>query len=516
MLASADLAGKMSRGSLTVAVQRVVEALIGLFLVPFTLYHLGREAYGLWALFYSVVVYLNLADMGFSAALTHHFVRADTSKAKLEKLALYSSSLVYLLTIGALVLIIGLVSEGPLLRAYPEAAAFSITAIWVWRAMLVVLVLGFVGSYARALFYATQRVAQLAFLGTGLSILNALLVVYVLLAGYGLTGLAAAAVTLAVLRLLLVFSVGVRGVEGWGFRLKAVNRDTIRQIWSFGLRVFVARIAETIYFNFDRLLLGRVLGLGAVASYDIGAKAAMTANQLPLTLLPTIEPAAAALYMEKKLDALAGMVARTSRYMAILAFGLIGYLLVLSGPLITLWLGRLQDPQVILTLQIIAIAYLFASTTGPLRASSRGVGFPGWEAKSSSLQALANILLSITLFFLMGFIGVLIGTVIATVAGHLYFMTLSLRGLPVPGWPMIRDSYLKPVAAALVATIATWLLAQGIPGVDAPTRPEVILPIFAGTLLFTTIYLGALALLKSLTWGEIRELWGIVTRRGGE
>ncbi len=44
------------------------ELLIGIFMLPFNVAHLGQSAYGLWILVASVTVYFSMFDMGYGVA----------------------------------------------------------------------------------------------------------------------------------------------------------------------------------------------------------------------------------------------------------------------------------------------------------------------------------------------------------------------------------------------------------------------------------------------------------------
>src|ERR1051325_1635015 len=44
------------------------ELLIGIFMLPFNVSHLGQSAYGLWVLVASVTVYFSMLDLGYGMA----------------------------------------------------------------------------------------------------------------------------------------------------------------------------------------------------------------------------------------------------------------------------------------------------------------------------------------------------------------------------------------------------------------------------------------------------------------
>ena len=69
--------GETTAGTVTVVAHNVstrylaylVDAVLGLVMLPFNLAHLGMAAYGLWMLTSSVTTYLAMLDLGYGGAL---------------------------------------------------------------------------------------------------------------------------------------------------------------------------------------------------------------------------------------------------------------------------------------------------------------------------------------------------------------------------------------------------------------------------------------------------------------
>jgi len=498
---------RMARGTATIALQRVVETLIGLILVPVMLHYLGTVAYGYWALIYAVVVYLNLTDMGFAASFNHFFVNTLESGDSQEKRVMFSSALSYQLVIAVVVLVIGLAAENGLLRFFTSAQELGMAARWAWRAMLLILILGFIGSYARSLFYATHRVAQLGALNIVLALLNAVAVVVVLTRQGGLIGLAAVAASIAVLRVSLVFGFGSRGVPGFSLSPDSIDLKVIGRLWRFGLRVLVTRITEVIHVYFDRLLLGRVSGMQVVALYDVGAKAASTAQQVPMVMWPVIEPEAARFQAQGESAKLHLLATRTSRYAALVAFPLLTLLISSAKPLLTLWLGEQLKPGMVLATTILAGAYLSMGVTTPLRYTARGVGKPGWDAKSSIVQAVANVILSITLYFKFGFTGVLMGTLLATLVGQGLFLTMVFPGLGLKAWSFFWMSWIRPGVSAILSGAASWSLLRWVFVLpESGGRGDAVVPAIASVVVFAVVYAVAIFVTHSTDRNEAKLL----------
>src|SRR6476646_10211648 len=64
-------------GTLTRYVLLFVNIAIGVFLMPFTMHHLGQAQYGLWMLAASMTAYLQLLDLGYGNGLVRQLTQAD-------------------------------------------------------------------------------------------------------------------------------------------------------------------------------------------------------------------------------------------------------------------------------------------------------------------------------------------------------------------------------------------------------------------------------------------------------
>ncbi len=499
---------RMTRGTASFAMQRLTEVGVSFLLVPYMLYQLGGAAYGYWALIYAVATYLNLTDLGFAAALNYHFVNALTTGDAQQRREYFSSAFLYLFGVAVFVLLAGLAVERWVLDFFPGSRDLGIAANWAWRSMMLVLSLGFITSYGRALLMSTHRVATLGMLNTTLAVLRGIAIAVALALGGGLIGLALAVVCVAVLRLASIFSVGAAGTPGFRLSPGSVRGAVIRKFWNFGLRVIVSRIADVIYSTFDRLLLGRTLGLSVVAWYDIGAKAAGVAQQGPLVMMPVVEPEAARFHAGKETAKLHLLVERSGRYAALIGFPLILLLISTGHALLRIWIGSSANPRMAEAMGFLAVAYVGMALTAPLRSVARGIGRPGWEARASLLQAVANVVLSILLFLLLGFRGVLLGTLLAVLLGQGWLITLVLPGLKLRIGTFLRASWLKPMTASLLAGAAAWsLLRWGVPLPEGSGRIAALIPGAASVVLFVLVYTGLLFLIRATTVGELRMLF---------
>src|ERR1700736_7085441 len=79
-----------------------VNVLVGIFLSPFILHHLGDEAFGLWILIFSVTGYYGLFDLGIRSSIVRYVAKYSATSDQVELDRLISTAFFTYTGIGAL------------------------------------------------------------------------------------------------------------------------------------------------------------------------------------------------------------------------------------------------------------------------------------------------------------------------------------------------------------------------------------------------------------------------------
>ncbi|MBD3166169.1 oligosaccharide flippase family protein [bacterium] len=503
----AKIGRNLVRGTVGTAAGRMVEAVIGLVMVPFILGHLGSELYGLWALLYAMISYLNLADMGLSAGLNRHFTAALTSGNQREQEEVLTTAL---LLMGGFALLVGIAGWPiiPLvLRFFPDVAQYGSEAVWTFRALVITFALSYLANYGRSLLVSTHHAARMAALQIVISLGNAAVIVFVLLMGWGLIGLALGTTAFTVVRLLVYFIAGIHAVDRWRFRPHRFSRSVLNKLWSFGMWVQLTRLSELLNTHFGRIFVGRVMGMSSVTHFDLGMKAAQSSGLLSHMVVYVIEPAAAALHELKDRERFRRLLFDAGRFMGLSAFGMAAFVIAVAPELLVLWLEDIPDPNVVSALRLLSIALVLEAVTLPMRLVARGAGRPQWSAQYGLLHAGLNVLLSIGGYMQWGFIGILIGHVIASWVGYGLQTGVTLKGLRQPVGRFFLSTWAAPLAVTIpAAVLLRWALHAWGPSLEQTGRLE-ILPWVLGCLM---VYSVATVLLahgsRVMRFGELRQL----------
>ncbi len=123
-------------GTITRYLALAVNIGVGIFLMPFTMGHLGKSQYGLWMLVASITSYFTLLDLGYDNGLVRHIVAADTRGDETRDNRIVSTFFCVYAGIGVVVLAITAVMAQVGIPRFPHLAPSDIGSA---RAVLVIL-----------------------------------------------------------------------------------------------------------------------------------------------------------------------------------------------------------------------------------------------------------------------------------------------------------------------------------------------------------------------------------------
>src|SRR5262244_276274 len=131
--------------------------LVGIFLSPFILHHLGDAAFGIWVLIFSLTGYYGLFDLGIRSSLIRYVSRAKATNDVESASRILSTSLFSYSIIGLLTLLITVVMSLYVGRFHGIRPEFESTARWLLLMVGVSLSFGFPLGIAGGVLEGLQR-----------------------------------------------------------------------------------------------------------------------------------------------------------------------------------------------------------------------------------------------------------------------------------------------------------------------------------------------------------------------
>jgi O-antigen/teichoic acid export membrane protein len=451
-------------GTLTKYGALVVSLGIGMFLMPFTLAHIGQEQYGLWMLVASITYYFQLLDLGYGNGLVRHVSAADARGNPDEVNRILSTFFVVYSALGGAAAVAGAAMIAWLIPHFPNLSRAQIhDARWLLAFMALRVAIGFPMSVLGAVTVARQRFTLNNVVATLASLANGLVTYAVLNAGYGLVPLVAATTTLAL---------AMYAVYGWAARRSfpplritpgAFSLALVREVTAFSAYVFIIDVAIQIGFNLDNLVIGAVLGTASVAVYAVSARLADYQRQLCNQFNGLLFPVVVRYRADGNDRALREVMIEGTRLALILVVGVTIGLLGFATPLVTLWMGH-EFTGAIAPLYFLGLAGIVLVGQGPLGNLLLGTGHHRLVAFVSLGEALANLLLSVLLVRRYGIAGVAAGTAIPVIAANLLLLApAACREVGISVRECARLVLRPPLTGAVPALAACVLLRLEFP-----------------------------------------------------
>ena len=459
-----------------------------LVLTPLIIHKLGIQGFGIWSLALSIQAYFSLADLGLTFSATRYIARnrAVADWVAMNEVIGTSISLYVGVSVLAALAAAAVAVVGPQLFHIPPPSAgefrvvIALLGLGVVIGLMTVLPVGCVVAAQRVdLFNVWMLVPQV-----GIAVATAVGV----WRGQGLIYLAALQALYALLM----------GAIGYVLTRRCLPEASLRPRWSrkqLGALVSLAgftlaiSLAGRIVFFSDTLVIGAFISVAAVGGFAI----ALRMIQL---LQASVSPGASVLgtfASEQEalgnVPQLARMWASSSKWALCLVIP-VGAAFIFLGPdLVRAWVGPGQAVAAVV-LAWLTVGHVVDIAQSGGQGVLMSTGHQRALAVIASLEAVANLALSIALIAPFGVVGVAIGTTIPMlVRGGLVFPVYASRKLGLPLATYARAAVLP--ALALTAPAVGLILVYRV------------LPLERGVLSLALVAFGAalLTLATSFRWG---------------
>lgn len=440
------------------------QIIVTLLLTPFIMEKLGTEAYGVWLLLQGLVGYYGLMDLGLQAGLTQSITRriaADDIASVRRHLA---ASIPLLCGFAGVILVAALL-VAILLPHLVEMSAELADVAWL------VVITQAVGAAAKipitpfgAVLVGLQRYDVANAISVITRIVFALATWWVLYLGGGLVGLS------LVLTLTNFLDSAIRvmaarrmlpGICGAGFSFCRSELSEITNVGGWNFVIGASR--QFIYFS-DALTIGFLFSAIAVAPYGIAASFVEFGNKIVVSATKVLFPTMTHISKSGNISAQRELYILATR----MTLGVSMTIFVLGtawiSPFLKLWLGQSAENQLVhqqapMIFAVLAIAFTFVgfqrSGIQLLLANNR----LKLLASLMGIEALLNLIFSLSFGWFIGPIGVAIGTLIpAFVLGVFVHVPFHAKALEVLYPRLLFQVLLRPLAYLFLLSLAIWVI----------------------------------------------------------
>jgi O-antigen/teichoic acid export membrane protein len=465
----------------------LVEAVLGLVVLPFNIAHLGQSTYGLWMLAASVTSYFSVLDLGYAGALTK-FVAHYRARRDAQAINEILSTLFFLFALMGVGVVVtaALVSTGTG-RLFHLSAADAATS----RLILLIIALqvgcGFAFSVYGGVVNGFQRYDLNNVVGALTSVLAAIVNVAVVWAGYGVVPLVAATTAVRLATLVAYRRNAYRVFPDLRISTSRIRLSRLKEVTGFSIFVAVLDWTAKVNYSLDAVVIGGFLGTAMVAVWTVSQRLAegvqRLTSQLNNVLFPTVVDCDAGADVER-LRAI--FVHGTRLSLATVLPAAVG-LALLAEPLLTAWVG--PSTGHVLVTRLLALIVIVRVGSATATTVLKGANRHRLLAGANALTAAANVAMSVVLVRRFGLPGVAAGTLVPVtlVAGGIIFPA-ACRRAGIGLFAAFREAVWPALWPAVIT--AAWLR------VVRPWIPPSLAGVLLGALVAGLLYLALF-----LAWG---------------
>ena len=249
-----------------------------------------------------------------------------------------------------------------------------------------------------------------------------------------------------------------------------------------------------------------------VPFYEFSARLSALVRALPLLMMSALIPATSELGARNDKAKIVDTYLMTSKYVALITIGIVAFVVLEAESILRLWLGPGVEQSVVLV-QILVIGYGTNVLAGAASQTGAGVGRPEFDMRSTLILTVLSPILGVVLVQEFGGPGVAAGTTLALVIAAAYLLIAFHHNyLGTSVYSMVRDTYVRPLAAGLLAVIAVLVFHAPFAGVNALRDVRYLIPLklaldFA---VFAPVYMMFLVAVRQFTAIDRRNLLGLM------
>jgi O-antigen/teichoic acid export membrane protein len=426
----------------------LVGMVVVFLLTPFIVSRIGVDLFGLWSLIFAFVGLFGLLDLGFATAAVKFVAELTARRDDHGRNQVLATLFVVYTSLGLLCLLVVAALAGTIPDWFALTAAqrdaFA-AALWLLGAAVA---LGLPLSLFKAILIGSGRMALVNLVELAMTIANALLIVVLLEAGYGLLGLAGSTAATMLLAPLLLIPFAYRLTPSLSLSPVHFSGRRVRELGGYSFYFFIANVAVLIILRIDPVVIKAFLPLSAVAVYAIAAKVAeytyLLNKQFSNALMPLVSQSAGAGDRER----VTSVLLDGTRFLMAVATPFVALLFFHVDAIIRLWMGdAFADAAPLLRILLFAVL----CTSIQLNAANV-LGMTGhhrFVAFAMGGSALVNLVLSILLIHHLGLTGVAVATLAAALfAETLIIVPVACARNGVGRWRFVSSALLPADPAA--------------------------------------------------------------------
>jgi O-antigen/teichoic acid export membrane protein len=367
-----------------------------LVFTPLLLHSMGVSNFGLWMLGTSFLGLLGVFDLGLSTAIAKHIAQYSEQEDRYRLSTTATMGLLIYLTIGLVLTVPTYLLAPHAAKLFPSHGVPPDTIAEVMRLASFGFVPLLLKNAGLAVPMGLQRFRAPMVISVVQSVLTLSLAFAVTRRGGSVTDVVVSSLISLWVTALASLVIGYRMLHTLGARV-LFSRAQAQLILRYSAFTSVSGLGSLLFTTVDRITVGIVLGVSAVAYYVVGVGIATYLLTVTSVVTHPLMPAASSWSSSGQWERVRKLLVRSTRAIAVMELVLASSLLLISRPFLIVWLGPDVAAHALTPFRILVLVYAIVCLNAPGHHIANGSGFPWIPALGGLAGGLLTIMLIIPL-----------------------------------------------------------------------------------------------------------------------
>jgi O-antigen/teichoic acid export membrane protein len=418
---------KIIRNSFWSLLRHAVSMAISFMIIPYMLYRLGTEKYGVWALVGIISSVGQISDFGLGLTLVKSVAELNITMdhERINKIA--SSVFFFSIFVGGFILGLAFIFDNIILRSILKMPNnYWTDIIYIYYGTVIVMVVNLLMGCFSSLLIGLQKIGIVNLILFFYSVANAMLVYIFLNAGMGLRGLVLVNGITSVGMCIANAYIAKKHLPRLQIKLTLFKISELKILLSYGINMQVSSLMSLLGDPLNKILLTNIVGVNQVSYYDIASRLSIQLRTFFVQAITPLLPASSELFYLHGKEPLLKIFRMTLRYLFLFGFPIYAIVLIVSRDFINIWLGNCYS-LTILAFQILLVSHFFSLLVVSIYVMFQGIGL----AKYCSLISIETGILSAIFCIIFGlefkFVGIVFGISFALILTSIHTFYLFVK-----------------------------------------------------------------------------------------
>ena len=448
----------------------LVSQAIGFFLIPIFVREVGQELYGIWVLSITIMGYFSMLEFGAAGGVLKYVSEGKAINDHNDLKETINTSIVFYGCVGLIIFLIINIFTNEIVGIFNISAGHIKSAMNILRLSSVVALFAWPNKVIASTMDGLMKyLPKNIFLGIH-SILSSLIIIILAISGYRIEIILICSSLTRLIPWIGNYYIIKKELNGWNFSFASATISKLKEIFSFSIWVFIQQLVAMAIYRIDQTVIGIFLPVSFITIYVVITKLFFVVHRLTGTFFGVIWPS---IFTATKLDdkeLITKMVSKGSRYISLVIVPLSALGVCVAPKFIELWMGKEYSVYSFWT-QLLFLTWFISPMFGVFGNVMIGIGKIKLINLFGVIGATLNVILSVIFTKMIGFGGVILGTLITNTIFLPIIFPIYMKAIGV-NWKKILYPNLKIILTYFVIMLPFYWL---IPHINIKSIWELIL-----------------------------------------